>query len=167
MITIPLANSHLLTNVDDDYIWLLAYRWLVTFKRNHPYAITYIKSPLTGQRECYALHRVVAGCSPKDGFQVDHVDHDTLNNTRSNLRKASIAQNSRNREGLNRNNTLGFPGLELRKHLKKPWKETLMYNQKKINLGYYASFDEAKSARIVAEQKYFEEFAPQRELDIE
>lgn len=60
------------------------YKWHYVKPFNHGYICA-------GTRR---LHRMILN-APK-GTQVDHIDHDTLNNRRSNLRLATPAENSRN-----------------------------------------------------------------------
>lgn len=168
MIQIPLTNRAYSTYADNDYEWLLDYSWRAVKGRSGcEYAVTNHYNPFTRKYEDIRMHRIVLGCSPRDGVMVDHVNGDGLYNVTTNLRRATQTENIRNRQGLNKNNSLGFPGLEFRKNCRsKPWKATIYVDYQKFNLGYYATFDEAKAARIEAEQKYFGEFAPQRELDI-
>lgn len=95
--TIPLHGKHgqgLVTLVDDeDALAVGEYLWYCTPRG-------YVKR-CVGSKIIY-LHRVLAGLSPGDGLEVDHVDLDRLNNRRSNLRvtrHAENAQNQRSRPG--------------------------------------------------------------------
>lgn len=49
----------------------------------------------TGSKRLLPMHRLI--CPAPSGMEVDHVDGNTLNNRRANLRLATRAQNSRNR----------------------------------------------------------------------
>jgi hypothetical protein len=57
------------------------------------------------------MHRVVMGCERGDGFQVDHLDHNKLNNTRANLRVVTQAENQRNRLAANSTSKTGLRGV--------------------------------------------------------
>lgn len=63
-------------------------------------------------RKTYWAHRLVwlfvHGSFPKD--QIDHIDCDRKNNSLSNLREATVAQNSHNKRDSKRNKT-GFRGV--------------------------------------------------------
>ena len=54
------------------------------------------------------LHRIVAGAT--NGFVVDHINHDTLDNRKSNLRVCTRTDNKRSRPKQT-NNTLGYKGV--------------------------------------------------------
>lgn len=74
-------------------------------QRNAKYPMAYIRCARTGE----FLHRVITA-APK-GLQVDHVNGDTLDNRRANLRLCTAAQNNRNRR--HRSNTLhAFKGIK-------------------------------------------------------
>jgi hypothetical protein len=164
MIQMPLQNNRGVTIVDDRFAWLAHYKWCLCNKQGRRYVTLSFKDILSNRKTTIYLHRVIMGCTKGDRIYIDHIDHDPLNNQTSNLRKATNGQNMCNRSGLNKNNTLGFPGLEYRSELKKPWKSTLMFERKKRNLGYFTTFEEAKEARIEAERKYYGKYAPQRNI---
>jgi hypothetical protein len=56
------------------------------------------------------LHRFLLGCVKGDGVIVDHIDRDTFNCSKSNLRKCTHAQNAHN-SAIARNNTSGYKGV--------------------------------------------------------
>ena len=90
-------------------------------------------------------------------IKVDHRDHDTLNNTRGNLRLATVSQNAANRLGADRTNKCGIRGVFWHKGNRK-WAASIRVNGKKIYLGYYPSADQASKAYAVANAKCFGEF---------
>lgn len=56
------------------------------------------------------LHRLILFADEKNMETVDHIDHNTKDNRKSNLREASYGENNRNR-GLLKNNVLGLRGI--------------------------------------------------------
>jgi hypothetical protein len=67
---------------------------------------------INGKQKGKLMHRVIMGA--KTGELVDHINHNTLDNRRSNLRLCTVRQNSFNRK-LYGNNTSGYKGVFLRK----------------------------------------------------
>jgi hypothetical protein len=84
---------------------IAACNWQVVFgnSENLPYA----KGCPDGKK-WVRLHRFLM--DPQDGFVVDHIDGDTLNNRRSNLRIATRQENDKNRR-LQKNSTTGLKGV--------------------------------------------------------
>lgn len=87
---ISLTNSPQKVLVDDeDYKWLSAWKWCTDtnpINRNN-YA-------LRTSGGTVSMHRLIMG-QPK-GMEVDHINHDTLDNRKENLRVVTTAQNQRN-----------------------------------------------------------------------
>lgn len=78
--------------VDDDVYELVKnYKWGVSLPgvTKKPYFYT----RLPGDKGHTSLHHMVIGKPPK-GMVTDHIDRDTLNNRRSNLRHCTIRQNA-------------------------------------------------------------------------
>ena len=100
------------------------------------------------------LHRVILDC-PDDMF-VDHINHNPLNNSRSNLRIVTNQQNLMNR-GKQKNNSSGIIGVCWNKREEK-WVAQIMLNNKNIHLGRFDDLEEACEVRKEAEIKYFGEF---------
>ena len=53
------------------------------------------------------LHRMILNISDRN-IRIDHIDYNTLNNTKSNLRVSNAETNSTNRSRINKNNKLGY-----------------------------------------------------------
>lgn len=91
------------------------------------------------------MHDVVAirafGAIPP-GLLVDHIDHDTLNNTRSNLRLATRSQQQANRRKIKPSSSR-FKGVSW-DTLKRKWRVRPTVDGVKTDLGYFA--DEAEAA---------------------
>ena len=121
------------------------------------YWSTYIKIDDKGTR--VGMHTFII--QPKDGYVIDHADRNRSNNRKYNLRQATVSQNSMNKT-LRKNNS-GITGVRLDKRWNK-WYAAITINKKSIWLGEYADKDDAIKARLLAEAKYFGDFAPQRHL---
>ena len=100
------------------------------------------------------MHRYI-NKTPK-GFVTDHINGNTLDNRRSNLRSVNRQQNSINR-GKASNNTSGYVGVTWDKYTRK-WIAQIMFGQKHIYLGRYFDINDAIMARQSAERKYFGEY---------
>lgn len=94
------------------------------------------------------LHRIILGLKRGDPH-VDHINGDTLDNRRANLRLADCAQNAQNRRGANRNSRSGIRGVHFRRDRKRsPWQAGLKLNGKHRRFGCYATREEA--AEVIA-----------------
>lgn len=92
----------------------------------------------------------------------DHIDRNPLNNRRCNLRPATKSDNAHNKS-MQHNNTSGVIGVHWTNNEKK-WRAQIVVNNQQISLGYHKDKDDAIRARLIAEIKYFGEFAPQKHL---
>ena len=88
---------------------------------------------------------------------IDHIDRNPQNNSPSNLRAASYAQNRINCD-LNKNNTSGVKGVHRIKD-DKLWKAQIKVAGEQLYLGYFEDLEEAKKAYQEAAVEYFGEFA--------
>jgi hypothetical protein len=82
---------------DEDYERLIAMGpWALRTTRSHRYAVRTQRYD-DGSTHQVAMHRVVMGLEFGDPLNVDHIDHNGLNNQRSNLRLATHAENHQNK----------------------------------------------------------------------
>lgn len=102
------------------------------------------------------LHRFIMGCGYKDGKIVDHIDGNTLDNRKSNLRVCSNAENCRN--GRTRKNNTGYKGIYY-VHKKKLYRARITVNYKTYTIGHYHTAEEAYEARCKALEGFHGEFA--------
>lgn len=83
---IPLTQGKFVLVDDEDYEFLMQWRWCIS----HGYAM---RREYPSEKSVY-MHRVISK-TPHD-MKTDHRDGDILNNQRHNLRAATHAQNMRN-----------------------------------------------------------------------
>lgn len=106
----------------------------------------------SGNRRYIMLHRHILGVTEPNQY-IDHVNHDTLLNRKSNLNIVTNAENSQNRRKFT-NNSSGYTGVYWDKSRNK-WRATIMVDYKRKNLGRFDSIDEAIRVRKSAEVEYF------------
>ena len=84
----------------------------------------------------------VNGVVPK-GYEIDHVDGNPSNNTITNLRLLTHAENMQNRHRPSRKNkTSGVKGVHWDKDRRK-WRSHIVVNGKQIHIGRFDSIDDA------------------------
>jgi len=109
----------------------------------------------------YRTHRLVF--LYHHGFMpdlVDHIDRDPTNNHIENLREASKSENTCNSK-LRRDNTSGVKGVAWDK-AKRKWVAKLYANNRCVNLGRFAIFDDAVRAITNAYSKHHGNFVGER-----
>lgn len=102
------------------------------------------------------LHRVILDLPSWNGLVVDHINGNTLDNRKENLRICKQNGNSKNR-AINKNNSSGYKGVSWYP-LTKKWKARIGVNYKRIALGYFDTPEEAYKAYCEASKKYHGEF---------
>ena len=105
---------------------------------------------VNSKRTTILLHRYLMD-TPK-GIVVDHKHHDTLDNTRENMRNTTPTINSQNRVGLDKDNTSGHRGVSWHKTGHK-WQVCLRINGKLIYLGLFTDIQLAARAAHEARVK--------------
>lgn len=91
-------------------------------------------------RQTVYLHRLILN-APKD-LEVDHINHDGLDNRRKNLRLVTSTENKQNLP-LYKTNKVGQLGVYWYKPRSK-WKAHIQRNNKRVLLGYFDDLEEAK-----------------------
>lgn len=109
------------------------------------------------RKNIYA-HRIIMGMGNYEvNKEVDHINGNTLDNRKQNLRIVTSRQNGLN-SSIRKDNTSGVTGVCWdKKHNK--WLARVHENNKQIILGYYVNFEDAVKARKQAEDKYYGEYS--------
>jgi hypothetical protein len=103
-------------------------------------------------RPSILLHHFILG-KPAKGLEIDHINHNGLDNRKDNLRFVTRAQNNMNRSK-SKYNKSGFIGVSWYKALSK-WRAYTSVNDSQIHLGYFDKKDDAISARKEYNKQYF------------
>ena len=134
----------------DDYELIRKYTW---YKTDSGYAIT------TYKNNRIRMHRLIMGLTVYNPDRVvDHINHDTTDNRRANLRVCTSQENACNNKTPS-NNTSGHIGVTYLKE-KQKYKAYLAYQKRFYDLGIYDTYEQAVKARVEAEEKYYGEFSP-------
>ena len=105
-----------------------------------------------------SMHRFIIGVEDSK-VHVDHINHDTLDNRKSNLRLCTNAENIRNQK-IKKSGSSKYKGVyKYRDNTVKPFKAKIQFNYKTIHLGYFATERDAAIAYNKAALHYFGEFA--------
>jgi hypothetical protein len=145
--SIPLTQGKFALVDDEDFEEINKHKWYYV-KRGGGYA---------ARKVCgvnFYMHRFIL--NTPNGMETDHVNGDSLNNTRCNLRICTHSQNLKNqRLSINKNR---YKGVSFASREKK-WRTTIGVNMKKIHIGYFDDAELAARAYDEAAKKYFGEFA--------
>lgn len=123
-------------------------KWYVSWeggRQPRPYLIDSVRKK---------MHTYLLKC-PK-GYEIDHINLDTLDNRLNNLRICTHQQNQCN-QPLQCNNTSGVSGVSYYPPRKK-YRARIKIGQRDIHLGYYPTFTEAVQARNVGMECMFGEY---------
>lgn len=108
------------------------------------------------------LHRVIyermSGLKLTRTNLIDHIDNNSLNNRRENLRLATSSQNVANSK-INKNNTTGLKGVSPVPNRKALWIARIRVRGESIYLGSFSSPEAAHKAYKEAAVRYFGQFA--------
>jgi hypothetical protein len=139
-----------------DYGKVISKKWRHRTKSNpsdNDYFLHSCKA--NGKTKTIYLHRYLMDF-PK-GFEIDHINGNTLDNTRENLRICTHAENTTNRKKRSDNNS-SYKGVSWNKNHKK-WLSFITVNKKQKYLGYFDTPQEAYAVYCEAAKNLHGKFA--------
>lgn len=133
----------------EDVEYLSKFRWhKAKFKHTN-----YVRGTVEGKQ--ILLHRLIM--KEPVGMDVDHINHNGMDNRKENLRIVTRSQNAQNsRVGVN--NTSGVKNVHYIKSRNR-YRVVIGVDNKNIQIGYFKTLEEATEARTAAVKKYHGEYA--------
>jgi len=158
---LPLTRGKIVIIDEDDYDELVQFSWHATR----------VKYGLAGYqfvavRTCYCpfdnkkkrtifMHRQITSC-PR-GLQVDHINHEPLDNRKVNLRVCTGTENMHNSHA-HKLSSSQYKGVSWYPPTK-TWQAHIRVDKKKLHLGYFENEQDAAKAYDEAASKEFQSFA--------
>lgn len=121
---------------DDNWHSFNLLKWRL---KNNKYASTSLN------KQSISLHQIVL--NKKEGFVIDHINRNTFDNRRINLRHVTHSINNHNKIIKSDNKTSKYNGVYLIKQSKiKPWCAKISFNNKTIYIGLFETENAAAKA---------------------
>ncbi len=137
---------------DEDFEYLNQWKWHVN---HNGYAIRQLsKKESPNIRQRLFMHHAIL---PRNDLVIDHIDGNKVNNQKSNLRYASVLNNTRN-QTIRKDSSCGYKGVYFSLQ-KNKWHARIKTSTKRLHLGFFDSSKEAAKAYNQAAIKYFGQFA--------
>lgn len=150
---LTIRNYSVILDKDDFITIKMVKKWSITKNLCGQVYFSYSKN-----RKNIYLHKLIMNC-PK-GLVVDHINGNTLDNRKLNLRICTKLENQYNQKKHKGNRHSKYKGVTFRKDLKsKPWESFIYNNYKSTRLGYFASEQEAAIAYNEAAKRVYGQFA--------
>lgn len=106
------------------------------------------------------MHRFILNVTDNK-VKIDHIDGNTLNNQKHNIRYSSQSENIRHRSGMRKGNTSGFRGVSKDSRpgqSNNPWIAKISINSKTKYIGSFKTAEEAAKAFDKAAKETYGEF---------
>jgi hypothetical protein len=152
---IPLTKGYVALVSDEDYERVSRFKWYADVGSQTVYGRRTIRN-MDGKRTQLGMHRFVMGVTDPN-IEVDHRDHNGLNNQQENLRVSSRSQNMSNTRK-QQGTSSQFKGVSLERSRGK-WQVVICVNKKQKHLGYFTDEVEAAMFYDDAARRHFGAFA--------
>ena len=150
---IPLTQGQFAIVDDADFEWLNQWKWRATKSRSTYYAIRSVQQ--NGKKAFIYMHRIIL--SPPPSRETDHINHDGLDNRRSNLRPCTRGENRQNSRK-QASCSSRYIGVSWNK-AKGNWRAYIMFSGRQHHRGHFDDERAAARAYNIAAREYFGEFA--------
>lgn len=135
----------------EDFDCVKNYQWHIENSRRN---LQYGQASTNGllPTKTIRIHKIII----PNAIQVDHINHNGLDNRKSNLRACNNRENNCNKS-FQRNPKSGYTGIRYNEKVGSYYVR-IMVHKKEISLGHYKTLEDAIEARKQGELRYFGEF---------
>ena len=149
---VPLSQGKFATVDPEDYEWLSQWKWSL---RKAPYTSYAVRgTKINGKWTTIIMHRLIMNA--QKGQEIDHINHNGLDNRKCNLRFCTRSQNIMNTRP--KRGTSKYKGVSWCK-MTQNWLSCIMMDGEYINLGYYDDEIDAAKTYDDKAKELFGEFA--------
>jgi len=138
---------------DEDYATVMSHRWRLD---SYGYAVTTVYDASHKRLPNLKMHRLVLNA--KVGEIVDHIDGNTLNNQRVNLRICTQSDNLANSRKKDKRTSSKYKGVYWDNQMNK-WRVRVTYKGKTTHVGLFDNETEAARAYNAKATEVFKEYA--------
>jgi hypothetical protein len=146
---IPLSQGLFALVSDGDFEYLSQWKWYAARRSGNTFYARRMETK-NGKRKLIYMHRAVTKCP--DGLEPDHINHNTLDNRRENLRVCTHYENVQNAIHPFGKTSKGFRGVRLFDG--KWWRAQISIAGKAIHLGTFPTAEEAARAYDKANKEH-------------
>ena len=151
---IPLTQGKFAIVDDGDFEELSKHKWCIMKSGRN--AFRAVRGIWKNERRITVyMHRVVMN-APKN-LDVDHINHNPLDNRKCNLRVCTKSQNQHNQQ-LHKDGSSRFKGVSINRQVNK-WAAAIKFKSKSISIGLFGSEVEAAKAYDEKAKELFGEYA--------
>jgi len=153
---IPLSQGKFAIVDPDEYYRLSEYKWSASRVYNKFYAVRTGPAEKGRRKKTIRMHREIVDIP--DGLECDHINGNSLDNRKANLRPATRQQNCWNNRKRRPRSLSKYKGVSYSSR-GRPWKAMLTVNGKFIYLGSFDTQTQAAKEYDKAAKKYFGQYA--------
>ena len=152
---IPLTQGKFALVDDEDYDYLMQWKWTLLGGK-YAHRKIRIGKRIYNKSTTIIMHRLIA--KTPDGYHTDHINGDTFDNRKENLRICKARENLRNQKTRSSIKSSKFKGVYYSKVSKK-WVAQITNDFGMQYLGLHETQESAAKAYNLAAVKYFGEYA--------
>lgn len=153
---IPLTQGKYAIVDPEDFERLNKHKWYVQRTKQMFYAVRRAKGHERAKGQIVWMHRSIL--PPPEGMCIDHINNNSLDNRKANLRLATPAQNARNRRKMAVKTSSKYKGVSYHAGQRK-WCAAIRVNGQYKYFGLFQNEIDAAKAYDDAARKYHGEFA--------